>query len=184
MPAHNPARTAINGWREIRAVLRRLNYLTGKPPSSKMEEVAYAWLISLRTAMRAKEVRSITPQTVDLVSRVVTLHSHKTKKITGRPRFVPISKQAARLIGLCPRFTVSAGSMDALFRKARAASGLSGFTFHDARATALTLLSRRVGVDVLTLARISGHRNIQQLQVYYRTSDAAIARMLDARSKA
>jgi integrase len=179
MPEHNPPRTALNGWREIRVMLRKLNYLTGKPPSSMMEEVAYAWLIALRTGMRAAEVRRITPDTTDLRGRVVTLHEHKTKKSSGRPRFVPISKQAARLIALCPQFTVSAGSLDALFRKARAAAGLSGFTFHDSRATALTLLSRRV--DVLTLARISGHKDIRQLQVYYRTSDEDIARMLDKR---
>lgn len=176
LPAHNRPRERINGWREIRAVLRRLNYLTGRPPQTMMEQVAYAWLIALRTGMRASEVRSIAPQTVDLAAGVVTLDKHKTAHLTGRARRVPISRQAARLIALCPQFTISAGSLDALFRKARQAAGLDGFTFHDSRATALTLLSRRV--DVLTLARISGHRDIRQLMVYYRESDTAIASRL------
>jgi integrase len=173
LPAHNPPRERLNGWREIRAVLRRLNYFTGRPPGSVMEQVAYAWLIALRTGMRAKEVRSISPATVDTAQRVVTLPHHKTSKITGRARRVPITRQAARLLAICPSLDLSAGSLDALFRKARDSAGLSGFTFHDSRATALTLLSRRV--DVLTLARISGHRDIRQLMVYYRESDAAIA---------
>jgi integrase len=166
----------LNGWREIRAMLRRLNYLTSRPPGTVMEEVAYAWLIALRTGLRAAEVRLITPQTTDLAARVVTLHDHKTKHLTGRARHVPINRQAARLITLCPEFTVKAGSLDALFRKARDACGLAGFTFHDSRATALTLLSRRV--DILTLQRISGHRDINQLTVYYRESSASIAARL------
>lgn len=176
LPAANPPRERINGWREIRVMLRRLNYFTGRAPASKMEEVAYAWLIALRTAMRAGEVLSITPQTADLGARVVTLHRHKTAHITGRARRVPITRQAARLIHLCPQFTVSSASLDALFRKARVMCGLEGFTFHDSRATALTLLSRRV--DILTLSKISGHRNIKQLQVYYRESEAQIAARL------
>jgi integrase len=173
LPAENPPRTRINGWREIRVMLRRLNYRTGRRPGSMQEEVAYAWLIALRTAMRAAEVLRIEPRTTDLAQRVLKLEKHKTSKATGRPRFVPITKQAARLVSLCLRFTVSSASLDALFRKARSQCGLSGFTFHDSRATAVTLLARKV--DVLTLARITGHRNIDQLQTYYREADAAIA---------
>ena len=72
-----------------------------------------------------------------------------------------------------PLFDLRGPSLDALFRKARAMAGLEGFTFHDARATALTHLSRRV--DVLTLARISGHRDLRMLMVYYREADRSIA---------
>jgi integrase len=176
LPAHNPPRERIPSWREVRAVVRRLNYISGNPPTSIMQQVAYAWLISLRTGMRASEVRSIKPETTDLAARVVTLPTHKTQHITGRARRVPITKQAARLIALCPSFTVSARSLDALFRKARDSAGLDGFTFHDGRALALTLLSRRV--DVLTLSRISGHRDLRVLQTYYREADSAIAARL------
>lgn len=173
-PEHNRPRERINDWREIRVMLRQLNYFTGRAPTSMVEEVAYAWLISLRTAMRASEVLSITPETVR--GQVVTLHKHKTIKSTGRARHVPITRQAARLIALCKRFTVSSASLAALFRKARVHAGLSGFTYHDSRATAITLLSRRV--DVLTLQRITGHKNIGQLQVYYRESPEDIAARL------
>ena len=175
-PTHNPARVRVNGWREIRRMLRRLNYFSGRPAGSIQEQVAYAWLIALRTALRAKEVRQIAPGCTDLAARVVTLHDHKTMKATGRARHVPITRQAARLIALCPSFTVSAGSLDALFRKAREQCGLDGFTFHDSRATALTMLSRKV--DILTLQRISGHRNINELTGYYRETSAAIAARL------
>lgn len=170
-PQHNPPRERINGWREVRTMLRRLNYLTGRPPQTKGEQVAYAWLIALRTAMRASEVLNLRPE--DVRGRVVTLRHHKTRHLTGRDRRVPISAQAARLLALALPFDLTARSLDALFRKARAQAGLDGFTFHDSRATATTLLSRRV--DPLTLARITGHGDVRQLMVYYRESDDAIA---------
>jgi integrase len=71
------------------------------------------------------------------------------------------------------RADAARSALDALFRKARDQCRLDGFTFHDSRATALTLLSRRV--DILTLQRISGHRNLSELTTYYRESSASIA---------
>ena len=54
---------------------------------------------------------------------------------------------------------------------------MDGLTFHDSRATALTLLSRKV--DVMTLARISRHNDLTLLQrVYYRESAEEIAARL------
>jgi len=49
--------------------------------------------------------------------------------------------------------------------------------FHDARASALTRLARRE--DVMTLARISGHTDLNQLlKSYYRESASEIAARL------
>jgi integrase len=73
---------------------------------------------------------------------------------------------------------VESGSMDALFRKARDRAGIHGLHFHDSRAEALTRLARKV--DVLTLAKISGHRDINLLsRVYYRETAEQIAPRLD-----
>ncbi len=55
--------------------------------------------------------------------------------------------------------------------------GIDGLHFHDARAEALTRLSRRM--DVLTLSRISGHSDLSILSnTYYRESAADIAARL------
>jgi len=172
LPQHNPPRDRLLGWREIRAQLRRLNYTTGIKPASKMQQTAHAWLIALRTGLRASEVLRLSPGAIK--GRVVTLHKHKTMHITGRVRHVPVTAQASRLLAVSCEFDVTPRSLDALFRKARLSAGLSGFTFHDSRALALTLLSRRV--DPMTLARISGHRDLAQLlNTYYRESAASIA---------
>ena len=75
------------------------------------------------------------------------------------------------------RFPVKPQSLDSMFRKARERAGLSGFTFHDSRGTALTWLAKKV--DVLTLARISGHSDVALLaRVYYRESAQDIAKRL------
>ena len=182
LPPSPAPRESVIGWRQARAMLRRLNYVTGHPPTTPMQQTAWAFLLGLRTAMRASELLGLTGADLDLSAGVVTLREHKTKHITGRARRVPLTPQGLRLLRVLakagPLFTVSAASRDALFRKARAHCGLAGFTFHDSRATAVTHLARRV--DILTLARITGHRDITQLQGYYRETDAQIAARLAA----
>jgi integrase len=74
-------------------------------------------------------------------------------------------------------FTISAQSLDVLFRKVRDRLLMENLHFHDARADALTRMSRRV--DVMTLARISGHRDLGQLlKAYYRETAASISARL------
>ena len=54
---------------------------------------------------------------------------------------------------------------------------IEGLTFHDARASALTWLSRRM--DVLTLSRISRHRDLNILLAsYYRERPEDISRRI------
>ncbi len=65
----------------------------------------------------------------------------------------------------------------ALFSRLLSELLIDGLTFHDARATALTLLSRRM--DVLTLSRISRHRDLRILSnTYYRETAESIARRI------
>ena len=65
-------------------------------------------------------------------------------------------------------FGISTASLDALFRKARSKAGVEDLTFHDARHEAITRLAKVF--DVLELARIVGHRDLQMLLVYYNPS--------------
>ena len=181
LPGKQPPRTRRVHWSEVRRILRRLGYITGQPPHNVQSEIAHAWLIALRTAMRSGEVLGLTKGAVNLETRVVRLDKHKTQHHTKRPRFVPITKQAARLLRVLMTqerlFTVTAASKDALFRKAVAHCGIVGMTFHDSRAEALTLLSRRV--DLLTLQKISGHADINVLaSAYFRESPEDVAARL------
>ena len=130
--------------------------------------------------MRAGEVLQLGGDTVDLDKRVATV-KHKTQYKTGKPRQVPLSRHAVRLLrpllGDGPLFSIDSASLDALFRRAKQSLGIGGLTFHDSRADALTRFAKKV--DVLTLAKISGHRDLRILMnTYYRESAADIAAKL------
>jgi integrase len=154
-------------WQQIKRVLRYLGY-TGRKPETKSQEVALAFMIALRTGMRAGEVLQVGPQT--LSGRVVTLAQTKTEKRAQ----VPLTKRGAALCVLVDQWTIDGPMLDALFRKARDACMVRDLRFHDARSSALTWLSRKV--DVLTLARISRHKDLKiLLNTYYRETAEEIA---------
>jgi integrase len=172
IPAENKPRTRRIGWREVRRQCRALQYKTGKV-QTKSQEVALAFLLGLRTAMRAGEILSLTPESVDLIGCVAHLVDTKN----GEDRDVPLSRAALRLFRVWRGWTVDSASLDALFRKARVRAGLSGFTFHDSRAEALTRMSSKL--DPFELARVSGHKDMGiLLSRYYRKSATEIARKL------
>lgn len=139
--------------------------------------VGLAFLFALETAMRAGEILGLRWRDIDTAQRVATLPRTKN----GDMREVPLSARALELLAILPRedgpcFGLESAQRDALFRKARNAAGLSGFTFHDTRATAIHRLSKKL--DVLQLARMIGHRDINSLRHYYAESAAEIARLL------
>lgn len=173
-PGDNPARERLPTPSETRRLLRWLGYRTGQLPETKQQEVAYAYLLSLRTAMRAGEVLQLCPE---VIQGAVATVKHKMQYRTGKPRRVPLSRQALRLLKGFQGFTVSSDSLDVLFRKARDSLLIQDLHFHDARASALTRFSKKV--DVLQLARISGHKDLRVLlSVYYRTTEEEIAARL------
>ena len=179
MPKEPAPRTRRIRPQEVKAICRELGYITGEI-ETKSQETALAFLISLRTAMRSGEILSLNKSRINLKDRVLTV-PHKTQYITRAERQIPITRQAARLIDYLVKrdeyFTVTSSVRDALFRKAVQSLGIEDLHFHDARAEALTRLSRRV--DVMTLAKISGHRDISILQnTYYRETAADIAKRL------
>ena len=166
-PPPAKSRDRLIAWHEIKGVLRALGWKRQEPVTLQ-QEAGFAFLMALHTAMRASEVLKAEYQ-----GKVAVLLDTKN----GDSRRVPLSPRAQKLLALCPAFTITGPSLDALFRKARARAGLDGFTFHDSRATALTRMSKRV--DVLTLAKISGHRDINLLSnTYYRESAESIGSRL------
>lgn len=185
LPPKGHARTRRTHPFEVRRLVRHMGYVTGKPPRTPQMEVAWVYMIAQHTAMRAQEVLGLKRSTVDLNKRVVTLHTHKTLEREGT-RWVPVTKKAARLLSMLDAwavqnrrdtyFTISSESLDVLFRKVRDRILIKGLHFHDSRADALTRLSKRV--DILRLAKISGHRDIKQLMVYYRETAADVAAKL------
>lgn len=183
MPKKAHARTRQTGRGEVYRLLRSLGYRTGQRPSTPQQEVAWAYLVAHHTAMRAGEILSLRRSSVDLARRVIRLDRHKTDADVG-VRMVPFTTRAARLMrqldqfaqdaGRDAYFTISSQSLDTLFRRVRDRLLIKDLRFHDARAAALTRLSKRM--DVLRLAKISGHKDLNQLlSAYYRETAADVA---------
>jgi integrase len=141
------------------------------PPTTKQHRIALAFLFAIETAMRAGEICAL--RRGDVQGRVARLHMTKN----GRPRDVPLSARALEIWKLVPDgFDLTPAILDALFRKAKKNAGIEGLTFHDTRHEAITRLAQKL--DVLDLARMVGHTNINQLRTYYNPTAEDIASRL------
>lgn len=169
IPQPGPPRDALWTWQEIRRILRA-------PCSGKTAEAQLAFHISLHTGMRLKEVLNAT---WDVEKSIALIPESKTSTTKVQ---VPLTSRVLKL--LPASFTLSPNEASVLFSELRSSLLIEGVTFHDARAFALTMLARRV--DVMTLARISRHKDLRVLlATYYRESAEDIAKRLrDKRSSA
>lgn len=183
-PKEPPPRTATWSRANIKLVVRRLGYVTGRAPQTKAQELAYALLVALRTSMRIKEVLSLSAENTNLQTRVAVVN-HKMQYATGAPRRVAMQRQVVRLLSVLAArgldggrfFDTTPKRVDGLWRKYRAQLMIGDLTIHDTRGTAITRLARKV--DVLTLSRITGIKDLRTLnERYYREQDEEIAARL------
>lgn len=131
---------------------------------------------AIETAMWAGEICALKWDDVDERRRLAYVRAVECgARKNGVACSVPMSGEALKILeqmrGLSEEwvFDITAGSLDTLFRRAKAKIGISDPHFHDTRAEALTRLSRKL--DEMQLARISGHRDVKILYgVYYRES--------------
>ena len=176
-PANPDHRQRVISGLETRRMLRTLGY--GFPSRTVSQAVAACFLVALSTGMRAGELCGL--RWLDVKGDHVTLRMTKN----GTARDVPLSPVARKLIERMKGwddvlvFGLKSQTLDALFRKARDRAALEGFTFHDARRTAATRVSKQV--DVLMLCRIFGWKNPQMAMVYYAPTASDMARHLDGR---
>jgi integrase len=162
LPKHNPARQAVWPWQLIKRVLRARR-------TGKTQQVIHAFHIALHTGMRLSEV---------LAARLdAILERDKTSGKASKPVKVPLPRKGAALFAKYRPFTIRADIASATFSDLTDELLIEGLTFHDSRASALTWLSRRM--DVMTLARISRHKNLRTLMdTYYRETAEQIAARL------
>lgn len=178
-PKESPARDRLYTDDEIERVCLALGFdqASNEQVETISQRVAVAFLFAIETAMRAGEICGLMRQ--DIVGRVATLN--KTKN--GTKRNVPLSTRAVELLGLLPLpeegrnvFGLTAATVDALFRRAKLRAMIDDATFHDSRHLAITRLAKKL--NVLDLARMVGHRDLRQLQVYYNETAETMAERL------
>lgn len=151
-------------------------------PVTISAKIGAAMLFAIETAMRAGEIAGLTWDRVDIDKRTARLVETKN----GSKRTVPLSMEAIRIINQlrdvtksdCGNiFDLTTDQIDVNFRKAKSRAMIDDLHFHDTRATAITRLSKKL--DILSLARVSGHRDLKMLMIYYRESAEDMAKKLD-----
>jgi integrase len=117
--------------------------------------------------MRQGEIAQTKKVDVHFDSKTLRIPTSKT----DAARTVPLSDEAVRLIRRLPdtederMLGVRADRVSQLWRAARDRSGVKDMTFHDSRHEATTRLAQKL--HVLDLARVTGHKDINELLTYY-----------------
>jgi integrase len=178
-PNDPPPRDRRVSEAEESMLLQAMSYSDDMPVSSQRQKVAIAFLIALETAMRQGEIAKTKWSDVHIDERYIFLPHTITK--TAVSRNVPLSARAIELIGRLDHdketmLGVSAGVVSTMFRAAVANCGIDNLTFHDARHEATTRLAGKL--QVLDLARVTGHRDIKQLMTYYNKDARELAGLL------
>lgn len=184
-PKEPPPRTRRYSQEEIDRLLFVSGFDFDKLPETTISRVGASILFAIETAMRAGEICNLKWEDVDFEKK--TAHLPKTKN--GFARTVPLSSTAVKILRLLEGvkeddgisvFQLKSASHDAIFRKMKDLAGLADqdLHFHDTRREALSRLAKKV--DVMTLAKISGHRDIKiLLNTYYAPDMSDVAGLLD-----
>ncbi len=179
-PKNPPSRTRRVSEQEILELCLALGYTEGQVPTLKREFVGAAFIFAIETAMRAGEICSLTPSNIYYDKKIA--HLEKTKN--GDERYVPLSDRAISILKSLPLvddeasiFQLKSGVLSTTFRDAKLHTTLENITFHDSRHEATTRLAGKM--HVLSLAKVTGHRNINELMTYYDESAEDIAKKLN-----
>ncbi len=142
--------------------------------------------IAYWTGMRMNEIAMLNWSQIDLDAKQLRLDAAQTK--TGKRRTVPLSPEVIEALSTWPAtpgsprlLNVDKRTLSPAFTRLTRSLGLVDLRFHDLRHTAITRL-RRAGVDIFTIAAISGHRDLASLRRYNQVSDTdkheAVAKLL------
>jgi integrase len=143
--------------------------------------VRLAMHFAIETAMRAGEIAALTYD--DIKGNTAIVRDSKNDEA----REVPLNTRAREIVAERLRephkptdslFDLTSMQISSLFRKAKNRCQIEGLTFHDFRRLALTRMSKKV--DVMMLSKISGHKDLKILMSHYYSPDMGeIANLLD-----
>lgn len=147
---------------ELERLSLAMGYDPEIPPKRLPQRVCAAMWFAIETAMRAGEIAELTRQDID--GKVARLRDTKN----GFDRDVPLSARAREIVDQLKDdlFGVSSSQITSAFRSAKVKCGIDDLTFHDMRREATSRLAKKL--DLLTLAKVTGHHDLQLLKdVYY-----------------
>lgn len=136
--------------------------------------------LALETAMRRGELVALRWEYVDLEKRVA--HLPMTKN--GEPRDVPLSSRAVEILRNHPRstdgrvFPIHPDSVTRAFGDACKKAGIEGLRFHDQRHEATSRFFEHDGLELMDVAKITGHKTLQMLHRYTHLRAEQVAKKL------
>tara|TARA_Y100000593_G_scaffold42238_1_gene80878 strand:+ start:2739 stop:3758 length:1020 start_codon:yes stop_codon:yes gene_type:complete len=186
LPTGEPRERRITD-EEIDALTAELGYRpewfsNGAPFTTKKQLTAWAFLFAIETACRRGEILKTTWGDVHTAERYIHLPAHKTK--TNSSRNVPLSRKAIEMIEQLPKrekdepmLDVKPDTLAQTFKKSKNLLGIQNLHFHDTRHEAITRMAQKIP-NVLDLARITGHKDLRMLLVYYDRDTTELADFL------
>lgn len=194
-PAESDARERIASDDEIERLKIAAGWEEGMIPRTKTQRVCAAFVLACLTGMRSGEMMRIERSWIR--GNVLWIPMEATK--TEHFRKIALSDRARKILddvvslGIEPSiWGLSDGSRDSLWRKIRDRAGLGevrdsqgrlieqALHFHDGRATFCTWAASpgedgAPRLDVMSLARQTGHRSVKMLMRYYRPDVSTFA---------
>ncbi len=126
---------------------------------------------AIDTTMRMSEILTIRWQDLDTVKRTVVIHARKHPSLKAmNAQTVPLLGDAFKIANAQPKkgeriFPYQAKAVGASFHRACVKLGIEDLHFHDMRHEGISRLFEK-GYGVMEVAKVSGHRDINQLRRY------------------
>lgn len=179
-PTQAPHRERRITQDEIETILSGFKYDSSYQPTNKRQQVAWAFLFALETAMRASEIVSM--QWCNVFDDHILLPDTKN----GTARKVPLSKKARELIELM--HGMDTDKVLTISDRSNALShdfwlvvsnrlGITDLNFHDTRHEATTRLANKLPIQ--DLAKVTGHKDLKMLMRYYNPTVQELAQRLN-----
>lgn len=192
-PVHNvsrpkapQARFARISEAEIDIACAWLGYTRGTTPKKAKQLVAWALCFAVATTMRRGEILGLDWAHVDYRECELVLDDTKNGDRHRKPMF----EDAEELLRLLPQgigatklVWLSTSYFSNIWQACRKATGIK-FTFHDSRHEATTRIARSLS-NALELQKVTGHRDLRSLGIYFNpTSKELRQKVSDARKAA
>lgn len=139
-----------------------------------------AIILLLETGMRRGELLKLEWKDIDLTKRTASLRDTKN----GEDRVVPLSSRASTALLSLPRplrggqvIGLTAGALSQQWKRLVARAGIQGLRLHDLRHEATSRLFE-VGLNVIEVASVTGHKDLQMLKRYTHLKAEDLARRL------
>lgn len=174
-PSQAPHRERRIWDSEIDQILKAFAYYPTFQPVNQKQQVAWAFLFAIETAMRAGEIVGM--KWINVFDEYVLLPDTKN----GTARKVPLSNKARDLLELMRSLhdervctLTSANVLSSYFwQVVKGKLGIENLNFHDTRHEATTRLSKKLAIQ--DLAKVTGHKDLKTLMGYYNPTATELA---------